>query len=109
MPQTGPLPGAWARSALPALERRLASDDLSLHGALRELAADFAAWKGNSINAFDLSDSIHDFHKGIARELWSFYNGLKSPMLVAAALERGVLTAKDVPAPLRAKLNARAV
>jgi molybdopterin-guanine dinucleotide biosynthesis protein A len=37
VPQTGPLPGAYARSALPVLERRLAGDDLSLRGALAEL------------------------------------------------------------------------
>ena len=80
-----------------------------LSEALRELATDFAAWKGKSINAFDLSDSIHEFHNGVARDLWSLYNQLKPPMIVAGALERGVLTSKDVPAPLRAKLNAPAV
>jgi molybdopterin-guanine dinucleotide biosynthesis protein A len=36
--QAGPLPGAWAKSALPVLERRLESDDLSLKGAYTELA-----------------------------------------------------------------------
>lgn len=35
--QAGPLPGAWAKSALPLLERRLASGDLSLKGAYGEL------------------------------------------------------------------------
>jgi len=37
VPQTGPLPGAYRRSALPALERRLAAGDLSLLDALAEL------------------------------------------------------------------------
>ena len=35
--QAGPLPGAWAKSALPLLERRLVSGDLSLKGAYDEL------------------------------------------------------------------------
>jgi molybdopterin-guanine dinucleotide biosynthesis protein A len=35
--QVGPLPGAWSKSALPVLERRLAGDDLSLKGAYRDL------------------------------------------------------------------------
>jgi len=35
--QTGPLPGAYARSALPVLERRLADGRLALHEALEEL------------------------------------------------------------------------
>ncbi len=37
VPQTGPLPGAWAKSALPVLERRLAAGDLSLRGAYADL------------------------------------------------------------------------
>ncbi|HWB56973.1 MAG TPA: molybdenum cofactor guanylyltransferase [Gaiellaceae bacterium] len=37
VPQTGPLPGAFRRTALPALERRIASGDLALHRALAEL------------------------------------------------------------------------
>ncbi len=37
VPQTGPLPGAYRRSALPVLERRLAAGELALHAALVEL------------------------------------------------------------------------
>lgn len=37
VPQTGPLPGAYRRSALPVLERRIAAGDLALHRALGEL------------------------------------------------------------------------
>ena len=37
VPQTGPLPGAYAKSALPVLERRLELGQLALKDALREL------------------------------------------------------------------------
>ncbi len=37
VPQTGPLPGAYRRSALPVLERRIALGDLALRDALGEL------------------------------------------------------------------------
>jgi molybdopterin-guanine dinucleotide biosynthesis protein A len=37
VPQTGPLPGAYAKSALPVLERRLAEQRLALRDALGEL------------------------------------------------------------------------
>jgi molybdenum cofactor guanylyltransferase len=37
VPPSGPLPGAYRRSALPALERALASDSLSLRAAIAEL------------------------------------------------------------------------
>ena len=34
VPQRGPLPGAWAKSALPVLERRLAEGRYGLYGCL---------------------------------------------------------------------------
>ncbi len=37
VPQTGPLPGAWAKSALPLLERRLAEGPLALYRTYDEL------------------------------------------------------------------------
>ena len=37
VPQTGPLPGAYRRSALPVLERRIDAGELALHDALAEL------------------------------------------------------------------------
>jgi len=37
VPRTGPLPGAYRKSALPALQRRLAAERLSLRDALAEL------------------------------------------------------------------------
>jgi molybdopterin-guanine dinucleotide biosynthesis protein A len=37
VPASGPLPGAYAKSALPVLERRLEDDRLALHEALGEL------------------------------------------------------------------------
>jgi molybdopterin-guanine dinucleotide biosynthesis protein A len=37
VPQTGPLPGAYRRSALPVLERRLRAQELALSAALEEL------------------------------------------------------------------------
>ena len=39
VPQTGPLPGAYAKRALPVLERRLADGDLALRDAIAELDA----------------------------------------------------------------------
>jgi molybdopterin-guanine dinucleotide biosynthesis protein A len=39
VPQTGPLPGAYRKRALPVLQRRLAAERLSLRDALAELDA----------------------------------------------------------------------
>ena len=39
IPQTGPLPGAYRRTALPVLERRIADGELALRDAVAELGA----------------------------------------------------------------------
>jgi molybdopterin-guanine dinucleotide biosynthesis protein A len=38
VPRTGPLPGAYRKSALPVLERRVAAGELALYRALEELS-----------------------------------------------------------------------
>ena len=43
VPETGPLPGAYAKSALPVLERRLEDDELTLRDALDELDVETVA------------------------------------------------------------------
>lgn len=43
VPETGPLPGAYAQSALPVLERRLADGELVLSDALDELDVETVA------------------------------------------------------------------
>jgi molybdopterin-guanine dinucleotide biosynthesis protein A len=45
VPQTGPLPGAYRRSVLPVLERRIAAGDFALHRALEELS-----WKAVEVD-----------------------------------------------------------
>lgn len=49
-----------------AYERELAQ-------ALRDLADVFNEWKAGTLNAFDVSDAIHEFHQGTARELFKQY------------------------------------
>jgi molybdopterin-guanine dinucleotide biosynthesis protein A len=44
VPHTGPLPGAYGRSALPVLERRIAAGDLALYRACIELEPRVLRW-----------------------------------------------------------------
>ena len=44
VPQSGPLPGAYRRSALPVLERRIAAGDLALYRACLELSRGVVQW-----------------------------------------------------------------
>ena len=53
VPQTGPLPGAYRRTALPVLQRRLAAERLSLRDALDELVVRVVpcdAWSLANVN-----------------------------------------------------------
>jgi molybdopterin-guanine dinucleotide biosynthesis protein A/predicted GNAT family N-acyltransferase len=57
VPQTGPLPGAYRKSALPVLETRLAAGELALRDALDELDVQVVELDpGTLVNVNDLSD-----------------------------------------------------
>lgn len=87
--------------------RRLAqmAYERELGAALREVQARFAEWERGQIPAFDLTDAIHEFHDGIARELWKKYDARMDAFNVARAFEEGLLTEAEFPAALLAKLD----
>jgi len=60
VPQTGPLPGAYRRSALPVLERRLDAGDLSLRGALPDLDAVVVEIDPALLVNVNTPDDLHD-------------------------------------------------
>jgi molybdopterin-guanine dinucleotide biosynthesis protein A len=49
VPATGPLPGAYRRSALPVLERRIEAGELALHSALGELESRVVEWDATEL------------------------------------------------------------
>jgi hypothetical protein len=69
-----------------------------LHRELTLLDRSFDEWRAGQIGSGELSDRIHEFHNGPARELFSRYNGGYQDMNVAAALVVGILTREEVPA-----------
>jgi hypothetical protein len=67
----------------------------------RELGAierGFARWRSGEINARELTDLIHGFHDGPARELYSIYNSNVDDFVVGSAIARGILS-EDEAAP----------
>lgn len=50
-----------------AYERELAHE-------LTTIEAAFRAWRAGELSPFDLSDRIHAFHNGVARDLFVTYN-----------------------------------
>lgn len=72
-----------------AYERELAK-------ALGILEKSFRQWRKNKITAFELSDFIHKFHNGIARDLWSFYTNGDNDLTVSRAISKGILLETEV-------------
>ena len=49
VPQSGPLPGAYRKAALPALEQRVAAGELALYRALEELSVRVVETEGDEL------------------------------------------------------------
>ena len=65
----------------------------------RELAAlrtEFDRWQRGDITAFDVSDAIHQFHQGPARDLYLTYTNHHPKPAVAYALQRGILDRSQI-------------
>ncbi len=64
---------------------------------LESLSAKFDEWRAGKMDCFDLTEVIHKFHNGPARELYTKYN--YSPpleMLVVQAIVTGLLKKEDL-------------
>lgn len=71
---------------------------------LAELDAQFTRWRDGEIRSFELLEAIHDFQRGPARELWSMYQSMQEPMIVARGIALGLIEEGQVPASTRKKL-----
>jgi len=58
-------------------------------------------WKTGTTTAFDLSEAVHKFHDGAARDLYKAYvMGGQGEWLVASAIARKILEREELPAEL---------
>ena len=73
------------------------------HQMLEELDAEFQSWRAGEMESSELLRAIHEFHQDQSRELWSRYQALKEPEIVARGLALGPLK-EPVPEELHAKL-----
>jgi hypothetical protein len=80
-----------------AWERELAAE-------LRLVADHVDQWRAGRIGAHELSDRIHTFHHGAARELYGLYTRGHPSQLVARAVALDLVAESEVPAPLLAQL-----
>ena len=72
---------------------------------LDELDAEFTRWHDGELLGLDLIAAIHEFDQKDARALWSVYQALKDPDIVARGLALGLIGADAVPEQLRVKLK----
>lgn len=66
---------------------------------LFDLSIKFDDWKNEKIDCWDLSDHIHQFHDGIARNLFNAYNarGIDDIYMVSRALANDLLLKEEIP------------
>jgi hypothetical protein len=71
-----------------------------LSAELSKLEAEFRRWRAGELGATELSDAIHRFHQGPARELFSRYEPSNLELAVADAIHRGLVTAEEAGADM---------
>jgi len=77
------------RIAALAYERELAT-------ALTSLEAQFVRWRSGEIGPFELNETIHAFHQGPNRELWSRYANGALELEAFYAVRRGIVLEAEV-------------
>lgn len=90
-------------------KRRLAelsaiAHDRELALYLSKLENRFGDWREGIIAPSELSDAIHRFHDGPAREIYGIYATMKRDQLVARAIGVGLLGEDEVPPEIREPL-----
>ncbi len=81
-------------------EHKMKAHEEELRRALIPLSESFDRWKEGQTGSGELSELIHDFNRGPARELFKKYNGPLQNMMVASAIAKGILERGEVPQEL---------
>ena len=79
--------------------------ECELAKALESFEGKFGQWRKNKITAFELSDFIHKFHNGIARDLWIFYTNGDSKLIVSQAITKGLILRTKIGSGILEKLR----
>jgi hypothetical protein len=69
-----------------------------LSHALDKLSTQFDDWQAGKIGPWELTEVIHKFHDGQARDLFKLYESAPDLRpVIARAVAEGILTQEDVP------------
>ena len=85
-----------AKSVKRALrELAAAAHEEELRRALLPVAAAFEEWRSGQLGSGELTERMHEFHQGPARELYKRYNSGPLEFAVAQAIVAGVGSGKS--------------
>jgi hypothetical protein len=71
-----------------------------LRQALTPLSEAFGRWEKGQLSSLELTELIHEYHQGPARELFNRYGGSWLELPVAYAIHHGILQREKVPQEL---------
>jgi hypothetical protein len=74
--------------------------EAELRHELEALSAKFDEWKAGRMEGWELTEAIHRFHNGAARELFKKYNSGLTEFNVAHAIFTGLLDRGRIPQEL---------
>ena len=86
-------------------EAAMEAHEEELRRALLPLAAAFEKWRAGELSSGELTERIHEFHDGPARELFKRYNYGALDLAVAHAIVSCVLDRSRLPQELLAALQ----
>src|SRR5207249_8526774 len=75
-----------------------AAHEEELRRELVSVAEAFKRWEHGDLASGDLSEIIHRFHQGPARDLYVRYNTVRLELAVAYAITAGILERQTIPA-----------
>ncbi|WP_295387045.1 hypothetical protein [uncultured Thiodictyon sp.] len=71
--------------------------EAELRAALGALADRFDQWRSGVLTTEDLDSAVHEYHNGIAREIWKRYTGDDPALPLARAVALGLIARESLP------------
>ena len=75
--------------------------EAEMGAALGALAAKFDDWRAGTVSSADLDAAIHQYHDGVAREIWRRFSTNDPKMPLAHAVAVGLIEEASLPPEVR--------
>lgn len=90
------MPGTSNRLRAQLRQHTARAWEAEMSAALGALAIKFEEWKAGTLSSTDLHAAIHDYHHGIAREIWKRFASNNPKMPLAHAVAAGYVTKESL-------------